>query len=131
MLVWADGGDVGTWVGWTHENRPLPLEIMKRSGNGAGFQLLLRHSVVERTISWANNDRQLAKDDECWEETGETLIHVASVNVLSDDSQPNLLPKQFHNAKRLNKTRHFSHAISESKSSHMKSSRVKKLQSRQ
>lgn len=81
-LVWADGGYAGKLVSWTSENCPWKLEIVKRSDNAEGFQLLPRRWVVERTISWINNYRRLAKDYECWEETSQAMIHVAMIDVM-------------------------------------------------
>ena len=48
----------------------------------AGFTVLPRHWVVERTISWVNNDRRLSKDYECWPETSEAIIHLSMINVM-------------------------------------------------
>lgn len=81
-LVWGDGGYAGKLVSWTHENCPWTLEIVKRSDKAAGFQLLPRRWVVERTISWINNDRRLVKDYECWEETSEAMIHVVMIDAM-------------------------------------------------
>jgi putative transposase len=81
-LVWADGGYAGKLVSWTHEHCPWKLEIVKRSDTAAGFQLLPRRWVVERTIAWINNYRRLAKDYEYWEETSTAMIHVAMIDVM-------------------------------------------------
>lgn len=81
-LVWADGGYAGKLVNWTRENCPWTLEIVKRSPTAEGFQLLPRRWVVERTISWINNSRRLAKDYEVWPETSEAMIHVAMIDVM-------------------------------------------------
>ena len=48
----------------------------------AGFTVLLRRWVVERTISWINNDRRLRKDCEDWPETSEAIIHLSMINVM-------------------------------------------------
>jgi transposase len=40
------------------------LEIVKRAADAAGFQLLPRRWVVERTLAWLNRNRRLAKDFE-------------------------------------------------------------------
>src|SRR5713101_1683518 len=38
------------------------IEIVKRAADAAGFQLLPRRWVVERTFAWLNRNRRLAKD---------------------------------------------------------------------
>jgi hypothetical protein len=40
------------------------IEIVKRTADAAGFQLLPRRWVVERTLAWLNRNRRLAKDFE-------------------------------------------------------------------
>jgi transposase len=40
------------------------IEIVKRAADAAGFQLLPRRWVVERTLAWLNRNRRLAKDFE-------------------------------------------------------------------
>jgi transposase len=40
------------------------IEIVKRTADAAGFQLLPRRWVVEQTLAWLNRNRRLAKDFE-------------------------------------------------------------------
>jgi transposase len=40
------------------------IEIVKRAADAAGFQLLPRRWVVERTFAWLNRSRRRAKDFE-------------------------------------------------------------------
>src|SRR5690348_2230919 len=40
------------------------IEIVKRAADAAGFQLLPRRWVVERTLAWLNRNRRLGKDFE-------------------------------------------------------------------
>ncbi|MFI1292459.1 IS5 family transposase [Streptomyces sp. NPDC020792] len=51
-LVWADGGYAGRLADWAAEKCLLTLEIVKRSDDMAGFVVLPRRWVVERTLSW-------------------------------------------------------------------------------
>ena len=40
------------------------IEIVKRAADAAGFEVLPRRWVVERTLAWLNRNRRLAKDFE-------------------------------------------------------------------
>ena len=40
------------------------IEFVKRAADAAGFKLLPRRWVVERTLAWLNRNRRLAKDFE-------------------------------------------------------------------
>ncbi|WP_369360861.1 transposase [Streptomyces sp. cg2] len=51
-LVWKDGGYAGHLVDWATERLQLTLEIVKRSDDTAGFVVLPRRRVVDRTLSW-------------------------------------------------------------------------------
>jgi len=41
------------------------VEIVKRSDQAVGFEVLPKRWIVERTIGWLNRCRRLAKDWEC------------------------------------------------------------------
>lgn len=70
--VFADGGYAGqklrralTKIGdWT-------IEVIKRSDDVSGFEVLPRRWVVERTFAWLGRSRRLAKD---WERSMESAI---------------------------------------------------------
>jgi len=49
----------------------------------AGFVLLPRRWVVERTIAWLNRNRRLAKDFEATTESSVTWLYIASVKLMS------------------------------------------------
>jgi transposase len=82
--VFADGGYAGDKLkdavaglgGWT-------IEIVKRSDAAAGFVLLPRRWVVERTLAWLNRNRRLAKDVEATTESSVTWLYIASVKLMS------------------------------------------------
>ena len=67
-LVWADGGYANaidnSMLAWAKENLGLLLEIIKRSDDVKGFQVLPRRWVVERTFGWLVRNRRLARDYE-------------------------------------------------------------------
>lgn len=60
--VWADGGYAGELTKWARE-RNLNLEIVRRSDK-AGFHVLPRRWVVERTFGWLGFFRRLSKEYE-------------------------------------------------------------------
>ena len=56
QTIWADGGYAGTLVAWVKGLRPfgrLHLEIVRRSDDAKGFQLVRKRWIVERTHSAA------------------------------------------------------------------------------
>ncbi len=63
-LVWADGGYAGKLVDWAREKLRLTVEIVKRSDDARGFQVLPRRWVVERTLSWIFQRRRCVRDYE-------------------------------------------------------------------
>jgi putative transposase len=83
QLIWADGGYAGQpffdWVkalaGWT-------LDIVTRTVELTGFQLLPHRWVVERTFAWLGRYRRLSKDYEVLPQTSEAFIYLAMVNLM-------------------------------------------------
>lgn len=81
--VFADGGYRGAKLAtalskigrWT-------IDIVKRSDT-AGFVVLPRRWVVERTLAWLNRNRRLAKDFEASLESALAWLFLASVKLLS------------------------------------------------
>ena len=79
-LLWVDAGcqagkDFCAWVktlvGWR-------VEVIKRpeinAPKKAGFILLPRRGVVERTFAWLNNYRRLSKNYEYLPQSSETMV---------------------------------------------------------
>ena len=58
------------------------IEIVKRAADAAGFQLLPRRWVVERTLAWLNRNRRLAKDFEASTASAKAWVYIASVQLL-------------------------------------------------
>ncbi len=81
--VFADGAYTGAKLGaaldkigqWT-------IEIGKRSDLAAGFVVLPRRWVVERTFAWLNRNRRLAKDFEATLESALSWLFLASVKLI-------------------------------------------------
>lgn len=60
----------------------IAVEFIRKIANQAGFQVLPRRWVVERTFAWINRNRRLAKDFEGSLESATTFLYAASVMVL-------------------------------------------------
>lgn len=86
-LVWAGGGyankiDSGI-LAWAKEKLGLLLEIVKRSDDVKGFQVLPRRWVVERTFGWLIRNRRLARDYERPTATSEAMVKVAMIRLMA------------------------------------------------
>ncbi|MFD5279058.1 transposase [Streptomyces rubrogriseus] len=73
-LVWADGGYAGRLVDWATEKCRLTLQIVKRCDDTAGFVVLPRRCVVERTLSWLMRSRRLVRDYETLPAMHEAMV---------------------------------------------------------
>jgi len=63
--IWADGGFEGKdWQARMQQQFGFEVEIVKRSDDVKGFQLLPKRWVVERSFGWMNRYRRLSKDHE-------------------------------------------------------------------
>ena len=58
------------------------IEIVKRAADAAGFKLLPRRWVVERTLAWLNRNRRLAKDFKTSIASAKAWVYIASVQLL-------------------------------------------------
>ena len=59
------------------------LEIVKRSDQTKGFQVLPRRWVVERTFAWFGRNRRLAKGFEATITSSEAWLYLASIQLLA------------------------------------------------
>lgn len=75
LLIWADGGYSGQLVEWVALICGWTLEIIKRTDDMTGFQVLPRRWVVERTLGWLNRWRRLSKDYEQLPQTSEAMVY--------------------------------------------------------
>lgn len=87
LLIWADGGYSGQpMVKWVAALTGWIFEVIKRSDDVKGFQLLPRRWVVAPsgppTFAWLGNYRRLSKDYEVLPETSEAFIYAAMVNLM-------------------------------------------------
>ena len=58
------------------------VEIVRRSDHAAGFEIIPRRWVVERTFAWLNRNRRLAKDFEASIASAKAWLLIASVQLL-------------------------------------------------
>ncbi len=76
--ICGDGGYQGPRV---RASSPRPVETIKR--NQAGFEVLPKRWIVERTFAWLGINRRLAKDFERFAATTETLIDIAMIKLMT------------------------------------------------
>ncbi len=60
----------------------LSVEIVKRSDQAQGFEVLPRRWVVERTLAWLSRCRRLAKDFENLNRNALAFIRLASIRLM-------------------------------------------------
>ncbi|MFJ9118927.1 transposase [Streptomyces sp. NPDC102394] len=71
--VWADGGYTGHLVDWSSAQLGVALDIVRRSDDARGFQVLPRRRVVERSVAWCLRTRRLVRDYERRTDTSEAV----------------------------------------------------------
>ena len=81
--LWVDGGYTGeTFAQWVKGLRPkLVVEVVKRSDATAGFKVLPRRWVVERTFGWLMRQRRLVRDYETTATSAEAWIFIAMIRI--------------------------------------------------
>jgi transposase len=81
--LWVDGGYTGqAFAHWVKELRPkLAVEVVKRSDSMAGFKVLPRRWVVERTFGWLMRHRRLVRDYENTETSAAAWIFIAMIRI--------------------------------------------------
>jgi transposase len=72
--IWADGGYTGHLTDWTTQHLGVVLDIVRRSDDVQGFQVLPRRWVVERSFAWLLRSRRLVRDYERRTDTSEAVI---------------------------------------------------------
>jgi transposase len=82
-LVWADGGYTGRLVVWAKNVLRLAVTIVKRTDNVAGFVVLPRRWVVERTFGWLVRHRRLVRDYERRPKHHEAMVWWATVTIMT------------------------------------------------
>jgi putative transposase len=82
-LLWVDGGYSGpAFANWVKTMRAkLKVEVVKRSDDVTGFQVLPRRWVVERTFGWLMRHRRLVRDYEKTETSAEAWAYIAMIRI--------------------------------------------------
>jgi putative transposase len=82
QLVWVDSSYEGAlWV-WVYTLFRMVLSIVRRSADQAGFVVLPKRWVVERTFAWCGRYRRLSKDYERCSKSSEAMVYLASIHRL-------------------------------------------------
>jgi transposase len=82
-LVWADGGYASRLVVWARAVLCLTVEIVKRTDDLAGFRVLPRRWVVERTFAWISKHRRCVRDYETLPTHHEAMVQIAMIKTMS------------------------------------------------
>jgi transposase len=80
--IFADGAYGGEKLRRAMADAAWRIEIVKRSAEAKGFEVISRRWVVERTIAWINRCRRLAKDYENLNRTALAFIRLASIRLM-------------------------------------------------
>ncbi len=82
-LVWADGGYAGRLITWAQTVLAFSVTIVKRTDDLAGFQVIPRRWVVERTLAWISKHRRCVRDYETRSEHSEAMVYIAMIMTMS------------------------------------------------
>jgi putative transposase len=80
--IYADGGYRGELVDKVKERYGWEMEITLRTDKENGFKPLPKRWVVERTFSWLENFRRLAKDYEYTTCSSTAMIYLAFIGIM-------------------------------------------------
>src|SRR3954447_16032743 len=81
--VWADGGYTGRLVDWAKAVLAFTVSIVKRTDDLAGFRVIPRRWVVERTLAWISKHRRCVRDYETLPEHAEAMVYIAMIMTMS------------------------------------------------
>ena len=80
--IFADGGYAGRKMAMTvWRTGAWSLQIVKRS-DAAGFEVLPKRWIVERTFAWISRNRPLARDFERYATTVAAFIRLAMIRIM-------------------------------------------------
>ena len=94
-LLWADGAYTGQLIEWVKQTFGWLLEIIKRSDDASGFEVLPKRWIVERTFGWFNWYRRLSKDYEELTPNSEAMIRVCMIHRMVRHLKPDELAQDW------------------------------------
>lgn len=80
--IYADGGYIGQLVDNVKSAYGYDMEITLRTDKSTDFKPLPKRWIVERTFSWLENFRRLAKDYEFSVKSSIAMIHIAFISLM-------------------------------------------------
>jgi putative transposase len=80
--IWADSAYSGTLVEYVAQWCRFVLEIVRKLPNQKGFQVQPKRWIVERTLSWLNQQRRLSKEYERTPKSSESMIKIAAIRLM-------------------------------------------------
>ena len=81
-VVWVDGGYEHRLELWAAEQCGLRVEVVKRSDQHGGWELLPKRWVSERTFAWLGRWRALNREYDYWPAPTEFNIHLAMIHLM-------------------------------------------------
>lgn len=82
-IAWADSAYAGQLVYWAKKYLRLTVKTVSRPKDAAGFAVLPRRWVVERSLSWIMQARRHARDYERLVQHSEALITWAALTLMT------------------------------------------------
>ena len=86
--LWADGGFSGDDFKQAAKRLGREVEVVKRSDDVKGFEVLPKRWIVERTFAWLGRYRRLSKDYESDPRSSVAMIQLAMINLMLHRLQP-------------------------------------------
>ena len=77
-LIWADGA-YGSIVNEVRKHFGWKLDIVRRSDQAHGFEILPHRWIVERTFGWLGRYRRLSRDFEHTVSSSQSVVYIASI----------------------------------------------------
>jgi putative transposase len=77
--IWADQAYTGDLIADVRQHHGITLEVVAKLVDQAGFVVLPRRWVVERTFAWLGRYRRLSNDYEERVEYSESGVYIASI----------------------------------------------------
>ncbi len=88
LKVGADNAYRGDLITLIRDLFEVDLEVVKKDPNQEGFVVQVRRWVGERSLGWYSRHRRLSKDYEHRCEVSETMVYIASIQVMLKRLRP-------------------------------------------